>query len=66
MKKVLVAMLIVMMAMGVAFAQGAGESGGTDVKTIGVSMPTKSLQRWNQDGSNMKSQLEAAGYKVDL
>jgi ABC-type xylose transport system, periplasmic component len=33
---------------------------------VGVSMPTQSLQRWNQDGSNMKSQLEAAGYEVDL
>lgn len=33
---------------------------------IGVSMPTQSLQRWNQDGANMKSQLEAAGYVVDL
>ena len=33
---------------------------------IGVSMPTKDLQRWNQDGANMKAQLEAAGYKVDL
>jgi len=33
---------------------------------IGVSMPTQSLQRWNQDGANMKSQLEAAGYEVDL
>ena len=32
----------------------------------GVSMPTQSLQRWNQDGSNMKEQLEAAGYEVDL
>ena len=29
---------------------------------IGVSMPTQSLQRWNQDGSNMKAELEAAGY----
>lgn len=29
-------------------------------------MPTQDLQRWNQDGSNMKSQLEAAGYEVDL
>ena len=34
--------------------------------TVGVSMPTKSLQRWNQDGENMKAQLEAAGYAVDL
>lgn len=33
---------------------------------IGVSMPTQSLQRWNQDGANMKSQLEEAGYEVDL
>lgn len=33
---------------------------------IGVAMPTKDLQRWNQDGANMKEQLEAAGYTVDL
>lgn len=33
---------------------------------VGVSMPTKDLQRWNQDGSNMKAQLEKAGYTVDL
>ena len=33
---------------------------------IGVSMPTKDLQRWNQDGDNMKKMLEDAGYEVDL
>ncbi|MCF2667108.1 multiple monosaccharide ABC transporter substrate-binding protein [Faecalicatena contorta] len=33
---------------------------------IGVAMPTKDLQRWNQDGENMKKQLEEAGYEVDL
>lgn len=33
---------------------------------IGVAMPTKDLQRWNQDGENMKKELEAAGYEVDL
>ncbi len=33
---------------------------------IGVSMPTKSLQRWNQDGDNMKKELEAAGFDVEL
>ena len=33
---------------------------------VGVSMPTKDLQRWNQDGSNMQKELEAAGYEVDL
>ena len=29
-------------------------------------MPTKDLQRWNQDGANMKAELESAGYEVDL
>jgi putative multiple sugar transport system substrate-binding protein len=35
-------------------------------KKIGVAMPTKDLQRWNQDGGNMKKSLEKAGYSVDL
>ena len=35
-------------------------------KKVGVAMPTKDLQRWNQDGSNMEEQLKAAGYEVDL
>ena len=39
-------------------AEGAGR--------VGVAMPTKDLQRWNQDGENMKQLLEAAGYEVDL
>lgn len=33
---------------------------------IGVAMPTQDLQRWNQDGENMKAQLEEKGYTVDL
>ena len=33
---------------------------------VGVSMPTKSLQRWNQDGANMSKELKKAGYVVDL
>lgn len=33
---------------------------------IGVSMPTQSLQRWNQDGHNLKEQLEASGHEVEL
>ena len=42
------------------------DAGKTDGNLVGVAMPTKDLQRWNQDGSNMKSELEAAGYEVDL
>ena len=37
-----------------------------DGQKVGVSMPTKDLQRWNQDGANMEAQLIAAGYEVDL
>lgn len=44
---------------------GSSTDGKNDV-LIGVAMPTQSLQRWNQDGANMKAQLEAKGYKVDL
>ena len=33
---------------------------------IGVAMPTQDLQRWNQDGENMKKELEAKGYEVYL
>ena len=36
------------------------------VTKVGVSMPTKDLQRWIQDGDNMKAQLEELGYEVDL
>lgn len=49
---------------GSAAAPEAGKGKSTEL--IGVAMPTKSLQRWNQDGDNMKKQLEAKGYKVDL
>lgn len=45
-------------------ADDGGAAGGGEL--IGVSMPTKDLQRWNQDGENMKKELEAAGYTVDL
>ena len=41
-----------------------------EVECVGTSyvgkMPTKDLQRWNQDGSNMQKQLQDAGYVVDL
>ena len=35
-------------------------------KTVGIAMPTKSLERWNRDGEYLKSQFEAAGYSVEL
>jgi putative multiple sugar transport system substrate-binding protein len=33
---------------------------------IGVAMPTKTSERWIDDGNNVKAKLESMGYKVDL
>src|SRR3954467_14968900 len=57
------------LALGLAACGGSdssGSGGSGDKGTIGVAMPTKSSERWIADGNNMKKQLEAAGYKVDL
>nr|WP_305798456.1 multiple monosaccharide ABC transporter substrate-binding protein [Kaistia sp. 32K] len=37
-----------------------------DKGLVGVLMPTKTIQRWINDGADVKSQLEAKGYTVDL
>ena len=65
MRKVLSVLLILLVATSAMFAAGNTETT-SSVAKIGVSMPTQSLQRWNQDGANMKTQLEKAGYQVDL
>ena len=62
-KKFLSVLLAGAMLFSVAVGCSSKKSGG---KKIGVSMPTKSLQRWNQDGDNMKKELEGAGFEVDL
>ena len=59
MKKLATMLFAALVSLSLVAAAHAGER-------IGVSMPTQSLQRWNQDGANMKAQLEAAGYTVEL
>ena len=66
MKKLFASVLTAALAIGLLGCGSTKTSGGADGKLIGVAMPTQSLQRWNQDGSNMKSKLEEKGYKVDL
>ncbi len=61
MKKFFSVLLCVIMALSL-FAGAMAEA----PKKVGVSMPTKDLQRWNQDGDNMKKLFEEAGYEVDL
>jgi len=45
---------------------GGDEGSGGDGGLIGVAMPTKSSERWIQDGNAVKEALEAEGYTVDL
>lgn len=50
-------------------ANGAGDgAGGGDTKggLVGIAMPTKSSERWINDGDNMVKQFQAKGYKTDL
>lgn len=63
-RKLFVAVMCATMVAGTVAAPAAvkAESKGL----IGVAMPTQDLQRWNQDGENMKKELEAKGYEVDL
>ena len=72
MRKLLITLAAGSLALSLAACGGdddsgnATESGDGGGGTIGVAMPTKSSERWIADGNNIKSQLEDAGYKVDL
>jgi len=46
--------------------QGAAERRFGAGGLVGVTMPTRSSERWIHDGDNVKAQLEKLGYKVDL
>jgi len=61
---------------GASQSSGGGESqasGGGEAKPeaggsgyVGISMPTKSSERWVSDGESMVKEFEALGYKTDL
>jgi putative multiple sugar transport system substrate-binding protein len=48
----------------------SGSSGGSTAAAagglIGIAMPTKSLERWNNDGSHLEDLLKKAGYTTSL
>ncbi|MBD9701529.1 multiple monosaccharide ABC transporter substrate-binding protein [Streptomyces caniscabiei] len=49
-------------------AEGGSEDkgGSTEGATIGISMPTKSSERWIADGDNVVADLKSKGYKTQL
>ncbi|WP_324617823.1 multiple monosaccharide ABC transporter substrate-binding protein [Cohnella cholangitidis] len=55
---------------GNAPASGSASAGAKaadgDKGTIGIAMPTKSSERWVNDGANMVKEFEALGYDTDL
>ncbi|WP_405150089.1 sugar ABC transporter substrate-binding protein [Sphaerisporangium sp. NBC_01403] len=46
--------------------QASSGTAGNAGALVGVTMPTKSSERWIHDGDNVKASLEKLGYKVDL
>lgn len=60
-------MVFALAACGQSAAPAASStSGGDATKTVGIAMPTNSLERWNRDGQYLKEQFEAAGYNAVL
>jgi putative multiple sugar transport system substrate-binding protein len=47
-------------------ATKAPDSSDASTFKVGISMPTKSLERWNRDGSFLKEQFESLGYEAEL
>jgi putative multiple sugar transport system substrate-binding protein len=68
-KKALLATLAAgAMVVSLAACSSGGDSGegAGDGALVGVAMPTKSSERWINDGNAVKEQLEEQGFKVDL
>jgi putative multiple sugar transport system substrate-binding protein len=63
----LVMSLLMVLAIALSACAPAGDSaGGDDVKTVGISMPTKTSTRWISDGESMVKVFEEMGYATDL
>jgi putative multiple sugar transport system substrate-binding protein len=55
---------VAMVASACASEDGGGDGSGG--KKVGISMPTKTSERWILDGDNLKTSFEEEGYEVTL
>jgi putative multiple sugar transport system substrate-binding protein len=60
------ALVVTLTACGSAEKTVDQQSGSSEGALVGVTMPTRSSERWIHDGDNIKKALEEKGYKVDL
>jgi len=58
--------IVFVMILATALSLFSGCGIGNQNKLVGVSMPSKEQQRWTQDGDNIRKQLQAKGYKVEI
>ena len=69
MRKVIIGLAAASLGLSmVACGQDSGTSDKGDAKggTIGIAMPSKTIERWVGDGANMVKEVEKYGYKADL
>jgi len=66
MKKILFTLFSLTVVLLVLVACENGNGGSGDEGSVGVSMPSLALERWERDGNNMEANLEDAGFVVDL
>lgn len=64
-------LLISMFVLSIVLAGCGGDDSkadgdGKEKQTVGIAMPTKSSERWVEDGRNMVEKLEDLGYETDL
>jgi putative multiple sugar transport system substrate-binding protein len=66
MKKMLVLALGLMLIGSFAFAGGQQGGAASDGDLIGLAMPETHVERWIQDGNNLKAEAEARGYRAEV
>ena len=63
MKKILALVLALVMVLSMA-ACGKAPAAQDGKQKVGIAMPTKSLERWNRDGSYLDKEFQSAGYQT--
>ena len=66
MKKYLSLALTASMVLSMAAVPAVQVLADEETKTVGIAMPTNSLERWNRDGAYLDEQFKAAGYDTIL